>query len=283
MRVGNITREAPAKINLSLSIHCKREDGFHDISSLMVPIELSDTVSVRKLDEGSGVKFECNEASLPTDEDNLAVAAAVSYLKAVDCESDAVDISLSKKIPSGAGLGGGSSDAAAVFLALNEIYDTKLTLEELAELSSQLGSDIPFFLYESACQVGGRGEKIEKVPFDQKLNILLAKPDFGISTPWAYQNWKSSEEVAGFCYQAQEMKWGKMVNDLERSVFGKYLFLGVLKNWFLEQPEVYGAMMSGSGATVFALVDDAGVMPALMEKCRENFSETIWLCATKSR
>ncbi|MES2572177.1 MAG: 4-(cytidine 5'-diphospho)-2-C-methyl-D-erythritol kinase, partial [Verrucomicrobiota bacterium] len=191
-------------------------------------------------------------------------------------------IALSKQIPHGAGLGGGSSDAATVLLALNGIFETLLSRETLAAMAAELGSDIPFFIYQSAALCRGRGEAVIPEPFPHRLPLLLIKPPFGVPTPWAYKQWRDSIELPGISYAPQTLEWGTLVNDLERPVFEIYLFLAELKRWLLEQPEVDAALMSGSGSTVFAVLKSHEAGMPLGDRLAQQFGTNLWvyLCET---
>ena len=265
---------APAKINLNLSILGKRPDGFHEIESLMVPLTLADTLAL-ELGE-PGIAFSCSDATLPCDDSNLVVRAAKAFFESANLAPN-VRIHLEKAIPHGAGLGGGSSDAATTLDGLNQLYHGPLAPETLHALAAQTGSDVPFFLARSTALCRGRGEIVEPVPFPHALPILLIKPNFGVPTPWAYSRWSASRELPGVSYAQQTFPWGKLVNDLERPVFEKYLLLPILKRWLAQQPETAGALMSGSGSTCFAVLRDAADGPALEARVREAFGE-VWTC-----
>jgi len=274
---------APAKINLSLAVLGKRPDGFHEIESLMVPLTLADTLEIEPLGgdmDGmggmGGIEFSCSDPGLPADDGNLAVRAARRFFEAAKLPAS-VRIRLTKEIPHGAGLGGGSSDAAATLAGLNAMHGSPLSGEAVHALAAEIGSDVPFFLAGSAALCRGRGERVEPVVFAESLPLLLVKPAFGVPTPWAYSRWKDSLELPGVPYGAQEFRWGRLVNDLERPVFEKYLFLGLLKKWLMEQPESVGALMSGSGATCFSVLRDASGGPALEERVKREFGE-VWTC-----
>ncbi len=161
---------------------------------------------------------------------------------------------LKKKIPHAAGLGGGSSDAASTLLALNELFGTKLPREALAEMAEAIGSDVPFFIFQSAAVCKGRGELVTPTRLREQLSVLLLKPEFCVPTPWAYSRWKDSREIPGVSYGVQKFAGQIFVNDLERPVFEKFIFLAQMKMWLLRQPEVGAALMSGSGSTVFAVL-----------------------------
>ncbi|MDB6153483.1 MAG: 4-diphosphocytidyl-2-C-methyl-D-erythritol kinase [Chthoniobacteraceae bacterium] len=271
---------APAKINLSLAIKARREDGFHEIETLMCPISVFDRLEITARDEG-GLEFVCDDPSIPSDDGNLVVRAAKLFCGEIGIEPH-MRIALSKQIPHGAGLGGGSSDAATVLLALNGIFETLLSRETLSAMAADLGSDIPFFIYQSAAICRGRGEQVTPVSFSQRLPLLLIKPPFGVPTPWAYKQWRDSSEIPGVPYAPQILEWGTLSNDLERPVFEKYLFLAELKRWLLKQAEVSGALMSGSGSTMMAVLKEtAGGMP-LGEKIAQEFGTDLWvyLCET---
>ncbi len=271
---------APAKVNLSLRVLRRRHDGFHEIESLVCPISLHDTLDLSLRGSG-GLEFTCDDATLPTDDTNLVVRAAHLFCTTAN-RPPHLRIALHKRIPHGAGLGGGSSDAAATLLGLDRLFETQFGLSALSEMAAKLGSDVPLFLHSSAAFVRGRGELVEPVDFPVALPLLLIKPPFGVPTPWAYQQWKDSVEIPGLSYAGQTFPWGTLVNDLERPVFQKYLFLALLKRWLLAQPEVSGALMSGSGATVFAVLRDAALSTTLAARVMEEFGPELWICAAET-
>ncbi len=267
---------APAKVNLSLRVLRRREDGFHEIESLMCPVSIFDTLDITLREEG-GMEFVCSDATLPLGDDNLVVRAAKLFCDACGFEPH-LRIELTKRIPHGAGLGGGSSDAATTLLALNRLFQAELSSEALAAMAAELGSDIPFFIYQSAARIGGRGERVESVAFAYELPLLLIKPPFGVPTPWAYKQWRDSQELPGVSYEAQRFPWGELVNDLERPVFAKYIFLADLKSWLLEQSEVAGALMSGSGSTVLSILHRKEDAARLGERIAAEFGPNLWCC-----
>lgn len=269
---------APAKINLSLEIKGRREDDFHEIESWMAPISLADRLTIERGESTDGIQFSCDDPSLPKGDDNLVVRAAKLFSKAARIESG-VKIALEKKIPHGAGLGGGSSDAASTLLGLNELFETHLDRKDLIELAAQIGSDVPFFIFGSAAICRGRGEIIEPASVPVNFKLLLVKPEFGVPTPWAYQSWKSSRNLPGVDYAAQTFSDVRFVNDLERPVFEKFVLLGYLKTWLREQSEVGAALLSGSGSTVFAVLRANANAEELAARIREDFDATMWTCA----
>jgi 4-diphosphocytidyl-2-C-methyl-D-erythritol kinase len=266
---------APAKINLSLKILGVRDDGFHDIETLIVPISLCDEIAVEK--QPRWIDFSCDDPSLPANNENLAMRAAKLFFATTNAKGG-VSIALRKKIPHGAGLGGGSSDAAAVLLALNDLFETRLSRDQLGQLGSTIGSDVPFFLFQSAAICKGRGEIVMPVKMKEQLPILLLKPAFTVSTAWAYSRWKDSGEIAGVLYGSQQLRDQIFVNHLERPVFEKFVFLAELKTWLLQQPEVGAALMSGSGSTVFAVMRPNADVDLIAQRACDELDPEIWTC-----
>lgn len=276
MRGNPLHLISPAKINLWLRILSRRADGFHELETRMCPINVTDDVLISPENVGKS-SLSCSDPTLPTDESNLAMKALRSFETRTGIRKS-WQIHLEKRIPHGAGLGGGSSNAAAVLLGLNQLCDCPLSLTELSELAAQLGSDIPFFLYQTVCDASGRGENITPAAnFESPLHLVLIKPPFGISTPWAYQHWAGSQPLAGVPYDPQPTPWGEMVNDLERPVFEKWLLLPALKTWLLAQDETTAALMSGSGSTMFAITGNEADSRVLAAKAREFCGESTWV------
>jgi 4-diphosphocytidyl-2-C-methyl-D-erythritol kinase len=260
-----------------LRILNRRNDGFHEIETLIAPVSLHDEIKIDKIGIGKGIKFRCDDPSVPLRDDNLVVRAANRYFVATKL-TPAVSIDLKKKIPHGAGLGGGSSDAATTLLALNRLFETNLAREELAKLGSEIGSDVPFFIFESAATCRGRGELVRPVQLPEQLPILLLKPDFVLATAWAYSRWHDSREIPGITYAAQEFAGQTFVNDLERPVFEKFVFLAQLKMWLLKQPEVGATLMSGSGSTVFAVMRANVDADLVAKRARDQLDRELWTC-----
>jgi len=270
-----IEAAAPAKINLTLRVLGKRPDGFHEIETLIVPLGLEDRLTVEEAREWS---FSCDDPTVPGDDRNLAARAARLFFAETGVKGG-VAMRLMKAIPHGAGLGGGSSDAAAALRMLDEFYGTGLARERLMRMAAELGSDVPVFMDGRAAWCRGRGELVEAADFATRLPVLLLKPGFGVPTPWAYKRWQESRELEGVRYEEQEFPWGGLKNDLERPVFEKYLVLAAIKEWLREQPETAGALMSGSGSTMFAVLREAGMGEALGARAKEMFGE-LWTCET---
>lgn len=270
---------APAKINLSLKILGRRNDDFHELDTLIAPISLYDEI---RIDKGpKGIRFRCDDPSIPRGDDNLVVRAANAFFDATKIHP-AVSIELNKQIPHGAGLGGGSSDAASVLVALNDLFDAKLSPEALAKMAEPIGSDVPFFLFRSAALCKGHGETVTPVRLSRQFSILLLKPAFAVSTVWAYSRWQRSREIPGVRYEAQQFAEQVFVNDLERPVFEKFVFLAQLKMWLLSQSEVSVALMSGSGSTLFAVMSENADVDSVAKHAKTALDPELWTCACET-
>ena len=281
-----ITITAPAKINLSLRILGKRPDGFHELESLMAPIQLADTLEISH-GVGKGVTLICNDPELTTGEDNLCIKAARAFRVATGLDHG-ISITLLKKIPHGAGLGGGSSDAAAVLKGLNKLFDHPMVHEELEQLAASLGSDVPFFLSSGPAWCRGRGEIIEYLKQDEVLpgrTLLLIKPAFPVPTAWAYKQYAQMKESGKLPVEPEKQFLGglEIVNDLEVPVFHKYLLLPVMKTWLRQQSGVESAFMTGSGSTMVAVLvpkTASEEIADLKQGILSEFGETMWVCKT---
>lgn len=269
---------AHAKVNLFLRVQRRRDDGFHEIETLMTPITLTDTVEIVS---ANGFRFRCSDPSLSAGEENLVVRAARAFFAETKLDPQ-VEITLSKRIPHGGGLAGGSSDAAATLRGLNRFYDANLSSERMHEMAATLGSDVPFFIEETTAICRGRGEIIESAPQTTRFTLLLLKPAFGVPTPWAYARWADARELPEAKYAAQTYGDAAFVNDLERPVFEKFPFLALLKNWLLAQPQVAIALMSGSGSTMFAVLRDRTSADALSAQAREELDPQLWAFACET-
>lgn len=267
---------APAKINLSFAIEGRRADGFHEIESLMTPISLADRLTIEATASGdNGIDFSCDDLSLPTGEDNLVVRAVKLFREATKITAG-IKIVLEKRIPHGAGLGGGSSDAASTLLGLNELFGAGLADIDLFTIGAQLGSDVPFFIARSAAICRGRGEIVTPTSLSTRFSLLLLKPDFGVPTSWAYGKWQGSQRLPGIDYSPQEFGGVRFVNDLERPVCEKFVVLGHLKTWLRGQSEVGAALMSGSGSTVFGIMRPNADIALLAERALAQLDPRLW-------
>lgn len=270
-----ISCKAPCKVNVSLRVLGKRPDGFHEVDTVMVPLELCDVLEFSPADS---LEMSCDAPGVPLDESNLVMKAGRLMERELG-RPMRWHVHLVKNVPHGAGLGGGSSDAACVLCTLNELEHGGLPPERLAELAGEIGSDVGFFIYGAACRCTGRGEKVEPLPEwrEWQPRVVLLKPSFGVSTPDAYRRWAGSRELPGIPYGEQRVDGHVLVNDLERPVFEKHLFLAEMKRWLVERPGVRGAMMSGSGSTMFTVMEGAEAARTLMEDAARELDPTLWM------
>jgi 4-diphosphocytidyl-2-C-methyl-D-erythritol kinase len=273
MSEKSISINAPAKINLSLRVIGKRSDGFHEVDTLMTPVPgLFDTLTFT---EAAEYQLTCDDSTVPVDETNLVTKATLLFEK-ISGKSCLAHVHLEKRIPHGAGLGGGSSDAAATLRAWNEWHGNPLDHAALHNAAATLGSDVPFFLKGLTARATGRGEVLTEANELPRLAIAIFKPAFSVSTPDAYARWKDAPTLPGVSYDPVQFPWGTLQNDLEKPVFGKFLFLAELKNWLNSRPEVRTALMSGSGSAMFALLSDASQAEALIQTVRDRIDPVIW-------
>lgn len=248
--------EAPAKLNARLKIIDRREDGYHELVSIMVPVDLFDTL-VLKVIRRSGIKIESEGFTVPTDEKNLVYRAAESFLSQTGI-TDGISVKLVKKIPVAAGLGGGSSDAAATLLCLNEINSRPLSDSELQDLAVQLGADVPFFLYCRPALARGIGEILEPLMKWPRFWYVIVTPPLQICTSWAYRNYKlelTTDEYDNILYllNSDPLSISHILeNDLETVTSASFPIIDTLKKLLMDAG-AQGAIMSGSGPSVFGV------------------------------
>ncbi len=280
-------KKSPCKVNLLLSILGRRPDGFHELETVLQPVDFCDELTFQP--GGSGVQLSCSDATLPTDERNLVHRAASQFLAAAKI-ADGVKIHLEKKIPLAAGLGGGSGNAATTLLALNELFGQPLPLTALDALAAALGSDIPFFLYGQPALGVGRGEQVQLLdPFPALAGkaFFLIHPGFGISTPWAYQNLaRFPDALNGRQGRAQRLisllqepdlkaASAEFYKSLEAPALDKFPVLTLYQE-FLRENGALAALMSGSGSTTFAIVSTPAAGESLREKFKSRFGPHGW-------
>ena len=257
MNNGCFTFQAPAKINLCLHVLGKFTDGYHDLAMLMQRVSLYDEISLRLTDDGR-MRFSCDDESLMDGDDNLALRAARLIFEHVESELG-VDISLQKRIPVAAGLGGGSSDAASVLLGLNRIAGFGLDKSVLMGLGVGLGADVPFFILEQSAWATGIGDKLDPEPDLPTVYYVLVNPGLPVSTAWVYQNLRLTSPVDMAKLREFPRTPEGLVrllhNDLEQVTMARYPVLETIKLVLVERGAL-GTLMSGSGATVFGLFPD---------------------------
>jgi 4-diphosphocytidyl-2-C-methyl-D-erythritol kinase len=250
--MDQIILKAFAKINLTLKVLDKRTDGYHNISSLMQSVSLCDLVKITKIPQG--VRVTCGAADVPSGEKNTAYQAAAEFLKiwergrkASPGEKMGVEISIDKEIPIGAGLAGGSADAAAAIFGLNRLFEANYSPEELEEMGLKIGADVPFCLVGGRAEASGRGEILRAVEAGEKKWIILVNPGYEVSTKWAY------EEIDRLRASGVSFEGG--ANDFEVVVQKKHPEILDIKQQLIKSgAEV--AQMTGSGPTVFGLFSD---------------------------
>ena len=282
-----LEKKSPCKVNLILNILGKRADGFHELETVMQPVNICDEMAFERA--GAGLQLTCNNPELPTDSKNLVRRAATSFLAAAKI-SEGVKIHLQKNLPLAGGIGGGSANAAVTFSALNELFGKPLPPARLHELAAALGSDVPFFLYDKPALATGRGEKVqtlENFPALRGKAFFLVHPGFGISTPWSYQNLaRFPEALNGKIGRAEQLvsrlqagdlkaASAEFYNSLEAPAFEKFPVLSLYKG-FLHENGALVSLMSGSGSTTFAITENLGAAENLAEKFKSQFGGNGW-------
>jgi 4-diphosphocytidyl-2-C-methyl-D-erythritol kinase len=266
-----ITIKSCAKINLYLKVIKKRTDGYHEVRTGLVPLELHDTITLQKTTDK--ITISCDDKSVPADKSNLAYKAAMLFLENTSINTG-LNITIQKNIPVAAGLGGGSSNAAATLVGLNEMFDSPLSKEKLIAISSKIGADVPFFIDCKPVHASGIGDIFVSPLNLPELHILLINPLFGVSAAWAYNNLalKGRDEAVGERHTFAQLNKAKDVaailkNSLEEPVAKKYPVIDKMKKE-LANTGCIGALMSGSGPTVFGIYDDHDAAASAMQKIR---------------
>ena len=284
----------PAKLNLLLAVTGRRPDGFHELVSVVAPVEFGDTLTVEPADEFSLV---CDDSALPVDGTNLVLKAAQAFRSATGWRGGA-RFSLVKRIPVGAGLGGGSSDAAAALTALNQLAGGILAPAALAQVAAEVGSDCPLFLPGGPVVMRGRGERVEKLPEPaaRRLRgrpVLIFKPGFPVATPWAFAQLAARSQrgfrpgaeaearLGNYLYLVASGAAGdgELFNDLESVVFAKFVALPVLLER-LRGEFGLAPRLSGSGSACFALLPDGAPVEAITSAVRSAWGPSAWVLAT---
>ena len=251
---------APAKINLTLDVLAKRADGYHDLESIMQSVSLVDEIT---LEIGTGEPWElvCSREGIPTDERNIAWKAARVFYDTVSADPDGLRITVVKRIPSEAGLGGGSADGAAVLRGLNRTLEHPFTLIELAEMGAKVGSDVPFCVLGGTAYCEGRGERLTPLAIEPKYSYVLCKPDLAFSTPKLFGKLDNSvitrrpdhKAMIRALEQGNAEQIGKLLcNVFEEAVLGEYEPIERIKTLLMEHGAL-GAQMTGSGSVVFGI------------------------------
>ncbi len=282
--MDKISKKSFAKINLTLDVLGKREDGYHLIKMIMQSVSLYDIVTVTKTNEG--ITLSTNLHYLPINSDNIAYKAAKLFFEYTNITDCGVNIEISKRIPVGAGLAGGSSNAAATLKALNVLFNTHLSKKELCSLGEKLGADVPYCILGGTMLAEGIGEKLSKLPHMPDCTILLVKPAFSVSTPAVYKKFDSytifekpdtDAVIEGLKNEDLEKLVSGMGNVLEAVCLDQHKVLGVIKEEMLE----LGAMksqMSGSGPTIFGIFTSYNDAYKAKEVLRKKY-KSAYICS----
>lgn len=270
--------KAYAKVNISLDVVGKREDGYHLLKMIMQNIDLFDEISINSID--SGIKLGCNKAYIPLDNRNLAYKAAELFINEYNVKKG-VEIYIKKNIPVCAGLAGGSTDAAAVLRGLRDIYKPEISDKDLMALALKIGADVPYCIFGETALCEGIGEIITKLsPFRNKIMVLV-KPQFGVSTKEVYSKLDINKIVKHprtmeiiKAMEENDLKFigNNLKNVLENVTVRKYRIISEIKKQMLDTGAL-GALMSGSGPTVFALFDNMFYAQNCYDLMKKKFKE----------
>jgi len=277
-----VTVQAPAKLNLTLDVLGRREDDYHDLRMVMQSVELCDTLTLEQ-GKGDGIRVKSNLGFLPSDGRNLAAAAALAFWKDRGIEPYPLDITLKKVVPVCAGLGGGSSDAAAVLRAMNEIHGTGLSLEQLAHIGQKVGSDVPYCVLGCTALAEGKGEVLTTLPALPRCWVVLCKPDFSVSTPALFAQIDSVRlrrrpDTEGVLKALNEGDLPgvarRLYNVFEDALPERCAVKVDQVKHILIQRGALGAAMSGTGSAVFGLFDQQEEAQSAYEELLTLYPET---------
>lgn len=272
---------AYAKLNLTLDVISRREDGYHDLRMVMQTVDLADTLTLTEV-EGEGVRMRTNLRYLPSDERNLAAVAAKKFWEINGCNGKGLAIDLHKRIPVCAGMGGGSSDAAAVLRAMNELSGGHMSVEELARMGEQVGSDVPYCVLGGTALAEGKGERLTVLPPLPDCHIVICKPTFSISTPELFgcidcRKIRCRPDTDGIISALQSSDLAGVARRLY-NVFEDVLTdrrgaeIAEIKHEMISGGAL-GAAMSGTGPTVFGLFDDPEKAQAVVQTLKARYSD----------
>lgn len=269
---------SPAKINLCLHVLGRYENGYHALAMAMQRVDLYDRVTIR-LTDGGEVRANCRNLTLSPGENNIAVRAARLLLTEAQVERG-VDIEIDKQIPVAAGLGGGSSNAATVLLGLNEMLNSGFSQEQLQNLGARLGADVPFFVFQRPAWATGIGTELSPLPVLPDVAYLLVNPGIAVSTAEVYQSLQLTKggELANlprFSVVTEEDLCAALHNDLEKVTLVRYPLLAQIKHRLLEAG-AQGALMSGSGASLFGVFDSLSAAQKAADEITTRFGW--WSC-----
>jgi len=258
MSPPSLTVRAPAKVNLFLAVRGERPDGYHEVETVLQAVSLWDELILRR---GRGITVTCGNPDVPSGDNNLCCRAArlLAERTGHDIEAAGVAIVLRKNIPMQAGLGGGSSDAAATLVGLNRLWGLRLRRQELIQIAAEIGADVPFFIHGGAALGTGRGERLQRLAPGPVLHMVVANRGPGVSTAWAYSRWRPGARgpslrrtLAALGAGSPDAVAAALRNDLEAAVLPHRSDIAELKARLMEAGAV-GTLMCGSGSAVFGL------------------------------
>jgi len=276
----NITIYPNAKLNFGLNIINKRDDGYHNIDSIFVPIDLQDEMKITFFDEIGDLTIKNTGIDVPTNKKNIIYKVYEAFYEKSGFDKNKIEVNIEKKIPIFSGLGGGSSDGAFFLRELNKYHNNYFKIEELIDLSSKIGADIPFFIFNKAARINGIGDKIKLIQNNFKKAIILIKPNFGVSTKFAYENVKNIKDIlksnlnnieSGLKLNQKETINENIKNILQQALFGNKdikLFEDKLNLIF---PKKY-FHMSGSGSCFFTICEE-DEKDIIIKILQENFKD----------
>lgn len=270
-----IVCKAMAKVNLGLDVLRRRQDGYHEVRMIMQSVDLYDVLTFEKT-EAAGIVIRTNKKNIPTDQRNLIYKAADLLMQKYSI-TDGLCVTLEKRIPMAAGMAGGSTDAAAVFVAMNELFSLHMTQESMCELAVTIGADVPYCIVGGTVLAEGIGEKLTKLADAPACTLLIAKPSVGVSTKYVYENLHADKlrqhpDVDGMLTAIYEDDLDgvakRLGNVLETVTVKDYPVIEKLKSWMIEHGAV-NALMSGSGPTVFGIYKEAQEAQRACEQLRK--------------
>lgn len=272
-----VTVKAPAKINLTLDIVGKRPDGYHNVAMVMQTVSLYDTVTVDLVDTG-GVVITCDHPDVPLDDSNIAAKAADAFYRHTGIAGHSVMVDIRKVIPAQAGLAGGSTDGAAVILALNLLHDTHLSMEEMADIGARVGADVPFTLLGGTRLATGTGTTLQKLPHLQRCCIVIVKPDVSVSTASAYAAC-DARPPKGFLYTDEVVSrlYRRDIRGVCACLYNEFEQVLTLPEIdaikrLMMQHKALGASMTGSGSAVYGIFNSEKRANACANILKKNYN-----------
>ncbi|MDD2362840.1 MAG: 4-(cytidine 5'-diphospho)-2-C-methyl-D-erythritol kinase [Oscillospiraceae bacterium] len=271
----------PAKINLSININGKRDDGYHLIHSVMQAVSIYETVEIER-EEQSGIRLEIKGADIPADKSNTAYRAADCFFKQTHIKECGLSISLTKMVPIGAGLGGGSADAAAVLVALNRLLKADLSLEELCDIGKMVGADVPFCIVGGTAVCTGTGTEISALPPMPDCFVVIAKPESSISTAEAYRLIDDANNLRRSDVIMEEAIYSGDIGLIAKNLTNDFEMVTALPDideikGVMKRNSTLGCQMSGSGSAVFGLFDKAAFAQLCADQLRHRYDD-VFIC-----